>query len=112
MKSKSPKPKGKPSTEQEAGPGRSAPTCSASLQGLSAWEVRTIRWEDDAHSKGKDWCAVIVCKDIKAVWDWLFTDLSDTRTEVRTIHHYGHVMEVIPQNVQCGGTAAAGKRRR
>jgi hypothetical protein len=60
------------------------------------FQIHSIRWDDDDHQTGKDWSTIIVCKDIKAAWEWLAGDLSDMRTEVRTIHRLGPACAVIP----------------
>lgn len=73
---------------------------SRSYECLNAFEIHSVRWEDDDHQKGKDWRTIIVCKDIEAVWKWLESDRTDTRTEIRTIHMLGHVCEVIPQSIE------------
>ena len=73
-----------------------AEACSPSYECLGVFQIHSIRWDDDDHQTGKDWSTIIVCKDIKAAWEWLAADLSDMRTEVRTIHHLGPACVVIP----------------
>ena len=82
--------------QQPADSGLDAASCSASYDLLNAYEIHSVRWEDDDHTKGKDWRTIIVCKDMDAVWKWLESDRLDTRTEIRTIHMLGHVCQVIP----------------
>ena len=67
-----------------------------SYEGLGVFQIHSIRWEDDDHTKGKEWNTTIVCKDIKVVWEWIATDLNDLRTEVRAINHIAHACAVIP----------------
>ena len=72
------------------------PAKAPSYESLNVFQIHSIRWDDDDHTTGKDWSTIIVCKDINAAWEWLAGDLSDTRTEVRTIHHIGPACAVIP----------------
>lgn len=66
------------------------------LHGLKVFEIRSVRWDDDEHTTGKDWTTIITCKDIAAAWEWIESDRNDLRTEVRTIHMLGHCCAVIP----------------
>ena len=82
--------------KQPASGDRSSTACSPSYECLGVFQIHSIRWDDDDHQTGKDWSTIIVCKDIKAAWEWLAGDLSDMRTEVRAIHHLGPACAVIP----------------